>query len=188
MNVYDFDGTIYSGDSTIDFYFFVLRRHPLLVRYAFLQAWGMLLYFCRLISKTRCKEYFFTFLRSCEAGEEAVLFWQSHEYKIQNWYLSQKKPDDVIISASPEFLLRPVCSALGITLIASQTDPASGLFTGNNCRGEEKVFRFEQTFGRQKIENFYSDSPADLPLARRAQNAYLVNRGKTERWKFNEPA
>ncbi len=28
MNVYDFDGTIYSGDSTIDFYLFCLRKQP----------------------------------------------------------------------------------------------------------------------------------------------------------------
>ena len=33
MNVYDFDKTIYRGDSTKDFYFFLLRRHPVLIRY-----------------------------------------------------------------------------------------------------------------------------------------------------------
>ena len=27
MNVYDFDKTIYDGDSTADFYLFSLRRH-----------------------------------------------------------------------------------------------------------------------------------------------------------------
>lgn len=26
MNVYDFDGTVYAGDSTVDFYFFCLRK------------------------------------------------------------------------------------------------------------------------------------------------------------------
>ena len=28
MNIYDFDGTIYNGDSTIDFWLFTLKRHP----------------------------------------------------------------------------------------------------------------------------------------------------------------
>ena len=28
IDVYDFDGTIYDGDSTVDFVFFCLRRHP----------------------------------------------------------------------------------------------------------------------------------------------------------------
>ena len=28
IDVYDFDGTIYDGDSTVDFTRFCLRRHP----------------------------------------------------------------------------------------------------------------------------------------------------------------
>lgn len=31
MNVYDFDNTIYDGDSSIDFYFFVLRKKPSII-------------------------------------------------------------------------------------------------------------------------------------------------------------
>ena len=32
MNVYDFDKTIYDGDSSVDFYKFSLKRHPKLAR------------------------------------------------------------------------------------------------------------------------------------------------------------
>ena len=28
MNVYDFDGTIYDGDSTVDFFLHALKRNP----------------------------------------------------------------------------------------------------------------------------------------------------------------
>ena len=31
INLYDFDGTIYDGDSTRDFFFYELRRHPLIL-------------------------------------------------------------------------------------------------------------------------------------------------------------
>ena len=31
MNVYDFDKTIYDGDSTIDFYFYCLKKHPKII-------------------------------------------------------------------------------------------------------------------------------------------------------------
>ena len=31
MNVYDFDNTIYDGESVIDFYFFSLKKHPRLI-------------------------------------------------------------------------------------------------------------------------------------------------------------
>lgn len=33
MNVYDFDGTIYNGDSSVDIYFFLLKRYPKLIAY-----------------------------------------------------------------------------------------------------------------------------------------------------------
>ena len=32
MNVYDFDKTIYKGDSTLDFYFFCLRKKPIIIK------------------------------------------------------------------------------------------------------------------------------------------------------------
>lgn len=28
MKVYDFDNTIYSGESTVDYYFFLLKKNP----------------------------------------------------------------------------------------------------------------------------------------------------------------
>ena len=33
MNVYDFDKTIYDGDSTIDFYLFSIKKDFTLIRY-----------------------------------------------------------------------------------------------------------------------------------------------------------
>ena len=33
MNVYDFDGTIYDGDSTLDFWYFCLKKHPQILLY-----------------------------------------------------------------------------------------------------------------------------------------------------------
>ena len=32
MNVYDFDGTIYNGDSTIDFYIYALKSKPSIIK------------------------------------------------------------------------------------------------------------------------------------------------------------
>ena len=33
IDVYDFDGTIYDGDSTVDFWLYCLRRKPSLLRF-----------------------------------------------------------------------------------------------------------------------------------------------------------
>ena len=33
MNIYDFDGTLYDGDSTFDFILYSLKKHPSLLRF-----------------------------------------------------------------------------------------------------------------------------------------------------------
>ena len=44
MNVYDFDGTIYNGDSSVDIYFFLLKRYPKLIAYFPKQILGIVKY------------------------------------------------------------------------------------------------------------------------------------------------
>ncbi|MDE6719959.1 MAG: hypothetical protein K2J68_08920 [Treponemataceae bacterium] len=63
-------------------------------------------------------------------------------------------------------------------VIASRVCKKSGALLVKNCKGKEKVRRFREEFGTNcTIENFYSDSESDLPLARLAQNAWLCKSG-----------
>ena len=61
INVYDFDKTIYDGDSTIDFYLYCLNRNKTLIFMLPTQLYGMLLY----ILKVKEKEYFNWCIISC---------------------------------------------------------------------------------------------------------------------------
>ena len=36
-----------------------------------------------------------------------------------------------------------------------------------------------------KIQNFYSDSISDISMARKSDNAWLVDKNKIEKWNFN---
>lgn len=183
MNVYDFDGTIYAGDSTVDFYRFVLMRRPGLLRFLPGQVGGMLLFLAGRKSRMQMKECFFRFLLKIDGEAMAEEFWQSYSSRIYPWYLSRMQSEDVIISASPEFLLRPICRKLGIGgLIASPVDVRTGHFLGKNCRGEEKVRRFCLAYGDEPIAAFYSDSASDLPMARLAESAFLVRSGVPRPW------
>lgn len=182
MNVYDFDGTIYDGDSTVDFYRFALKRHPGLIRYLPKQAWGAALYAFKRIDKTAMKQYFFSFLNGIHTQQIATEFWECHERKLMPWYLAQQAPEDVVISASPEFLLEPICRKRNIRLLASRVDPRTGVFQGENCRGEEKCKRFRQAFPGEAIQCFYSDSLSDAPMANIAQQAFLVRKGTPRPW------
>lgn len=184
MNVYDFDGTIYGGDSTVDFYSFCLRKRPAILIRAPRQGWGVLRRAAGAIDTRRMKEAFFSFLPLLEAPEAlADLFWQTRQARIRNWYLEQREESDIVISASPEFLLAPICARLEIRPpVATRMDPKSGRIQGLNCKGEEKVRRFRERFPEGRIEKFYSDSLTDAPLAALAEEAFLVKKNRLYPW------
>ena len=156
MNVYDFDKTIYNGDSTLDFYIFSIKKNLLLLRYFHKQFSGIILYHLKIINKEKYKEFFFSFLNGIKnIDDEIKKFWGKNEKKIKNWYSNQKNEKDVVISASPEWLLKPITDKLEINLIATKVDKKTGKFDSLNCYGNEKVKRFKEKFPNGEIENFY---------------------------------
>ncbi len=186
MNVYDFDNTISHGDSTAAFVKYCIGRHPkvlLTMPGTAIAALGMAM---RIISKTGFKEYMFRFLRHIPDVEQAVEeFWDSGRCSIHKWYLDAHREDDLVISASPEFLLRPICRRLGISsLIASKVDPETGKYSGANCHGSNKVARYREIYGDTVPQAFYSDSYKDEPMARIATQAYMVRGERVSPWIF----
>lgn len=184
MNVYDFDGTVYAGDSTVDFYLYCLRKHPGIVLCAPRQASGVLLRAMGRLDTAAMKQRFFCFLKRLRDTDALVeSFWDERQSRLMAWYLERKRETDLMISASPEFLLAPVCRRLGVRPpVATRMDPASGELRGRNCKGEEKVRRFYERCPEGKIHCFYSDSLTDAPLARLAEEAFLVRGGKPVPW------
>lgn len=177
MNVYDFDKTIFYPDSSVTFVRWELKRHPLIfLRCLPLALWRGLLYLLRLISKEQLKEGAMRFIRYLpDIDADLKLYWDEHESWICPWYLKQRKPDDLVISASPEFVVKPMTDRLGIRLIATNMDKHTAMIDGLNCHGEEKVRRFYKEFPKDTcVENFYSDSLTDTPLALVAERAYLI--------------
>lgn len=188
MNVYDFDKTIYAGDSTLDFYFYCLKKQPKILKVLPTQIYAAFCYKFKKCTKTEFKEKFYSFLPLLKNVDVLLAnFWEDSSCKIKPFYLQQKKCDDVIISASPTFLLAPICEKLEIKyLIASKVDKFSGKYTGLNCYGKEKVTRFQEQFSLFDINNFYSDSLSDTPIANYAKHAFLVLNNSIIDWKKEE--
>jgi phosphoserine phosphatase len=189
-NVYDFDKTIYQNDSTADFYLFCLKRHPaILAEIPIFLAYTVLFLF-RLCSITVYKEKFFRFLRHVDSIDELILqFWDMNHDKVKEFYINGRRDSDIIISASPEFLLRPVCDSLNIkNLIASRVDKNTGRYSGENCWGAEKLRRLREEMGNTAICEFYSDSLSDAPLAEIAEKAYIVRDNNIMSWSEYRPA
>ena len=60
----------------------------------------------------------------------------SHLNHVKEWYKESQKEDDVVISASPEFLIQSFCKKVGIkTCMASVVDKHRGEYNGLNCHG-----------------------------------------------------
>lgn len=175
MDVYDFDGTLYRGDSTRDFILWCARRHP---RAALtLPRAGVATVACfglHLIDKTAFKSALYRFLKFVpDIERELALFWQAHEKNIGG--PCHAKPGDLVISASAEFLLGGMCEKRGLALIASQVDMHTGEILGPNCSNEEKVRRFRERYPGATVDRFYSDSLNDAPMAALAREAYMVD-------------
>lgn len=184
MNVYDWDNTIYRGDSTCDFVLWLYVHRPATLLSVFRTAACGLLYGMHVMSKLTFKQnlyHMFVFVKDMD--QTADEFVNTHMDHVKKWYLEQKREDDMVISASPEFTIQRFCHQLGIKdVMASVVDPRTGKYTGLNCHGAEKVRRFKEKASSCVIEEFYSDSFSDTPLAELAQKAYLVKGNSRLAW------
>ena len=184
MNVYDFDNTILRGDSTARFTGYCFLRYPAIWRDFPGQAANAVLFALRLRKKQAFKQRLLSYLSRIGDVDAAVeAFWRKNFRRVKPFYAQTHRADDVVISASPEFLIRPACERLGIAyVIGSPVEKTTGKFFGPNCHGAEKVRRFREVFPGAEIGDFYSDSHSDDPLAAIAKRAYLVRGDRILPW------
>ena len=183
MNVYDFDGTIYRGDSTLHFFWYCLKCQPALARFLPVQVLGLLRYGLGVGGKDAAKSAFVVFVRGVyDLPARVQAFWQTHEANMAPWYLAQRQAQDVVVSASPAWLLQPLCDRLGVMLIATEVDRSTGELLGPNCHGVQKVARFTARYPGAQVDAFYSDTHSDAPMAELAAQAFLVRDGIPAPW------
>ncbi len=186
MNVYDFDKTIYNGDSTFHFLMHCAKKHKKVRQMLPRIAVRGIGYVCGFIKKQDFKEDMFSFLSVIDTKSELELFWDRKISGIKEWYKNNQEEDDVVITASPEFLVKHATDMLGIKYImGSPVDMNTGKYSGNNCHGKEKVVRFYEAFPDGVIDDFFSDSYSDTPLAKISKKAYLVKGDKILDWDKN---
>ena len=177
MNVYDFDGTIFPSDCSIGFCIWCMNCHPKLwftfapkaIRNIILRKKGK-------ISESTMQRKFFSYLTLIDDFDKQIeRYWNKNEKRIASWYLAQKRDDDLIISASPTCIIEPIAKRLGVNFMATEYDREYGVFLNNMMYAKEKA-KYILDHGFPLIENFYSDSLADTPLALCAEKAHLVTK------------
>ncbi len=179
MNVYDFDNTIYDGESVFDFYLYTVRKQPKLIRYLFIVMKAFLKYkLCRItieefekIAEKHARNYLSQLKNIDFLIKE---FWDRNEHKIKSFYIRLMREDDVIISASIDFLLEELFSRIGVKhYLATEVDKSTGEVQ-NICYRKNKVHLFCEQFPNAKIDNFYTDSKNDAAMMKLAEHTYMV--------------
>ena len=190
--VYDFDKTIYNGETSTDFMLFFLKRNPrYIIRIC--NVLYSLFYYTKDLKKS--KEIFFRILNGVNIEflkEEINEFWKVKKDKIFSWVydeiLENKKVSDelILISATPSIFLEKIFKELGFDkLLATEFENTNKLFDskikGANCKGKEKVNRLNEYIDNYTILKFYSDSMSDKPLFDLADEKIFINKGIKEK-------
>ena len=176
MNGYDFDDTILKGNSMLRFSLFCTARLPYLILFIPVLFVASLLHGLRILNKNRYLHMISLFVALVPRTERfAAKFWDKNMKHIKQWYLDQRRDDDVVVSASPQFLVGEACRRLGIKCVGTQLSPKSARLHGEHVYAEQKVEMYKAVFGDTPLATYYSDSLSDTPMFKLAEKGYFVN-------------
>ena len=189
MNAYDFDETIYDGESSVDFFLYCFKYDPKLIRFlpAVLKAY--ILYKKEKISLDEMLNKYGKELEDYFSSHQTQInnlvksFWDKRMNKIKPFYLELQKEDDVIITASPRFMIQEICERLGVkNLICTEFNLESGKIE-KLCFRESKVDCFREVYPTEDIDDFYTDSMNDKFLMPFSKRVFLVKGHKIKQVK-----
>lgn len=186
--VYDFDKTIYDGETSTDFMKFFLKRNPKYLLRIYKALHSLFYYNSDL---KRSKEIFFEILNGAPIEflkNEINEFWKIHKSKIFPWIYEEirnnkKEAEELIlISATPELFLEEISKELGFDKLIGTTFTKQDKFfvskiDGKNCKHQEKVVRLKEYLPEFNILAFYSDSMSDKPLFDLTDRKYFIHKG-----------
>lgn len=188
---FDFDGTLTSGDSLMPFLKYCVGSKIFYFKLVLL-APTLLGYFAKLIANDKAKEKVIstyiggwhqdklTILANAFCNEVLINMQRKSGMEKLNYH-KKKGHYCVLVSASPELYLLPWAKLHGFNAIIAtkltfDNNLLTGELSGDNCYGEKKVKRIVELFGGNCWQNSfaYGDSTADLPMLKKAGEAYLL--------------
>ncbi len=188
MKVFDFDNTLYNGESAVDLALFMIRKNKRIILWLPRIFWNLLKHKLCLVNKDSMEQTINEFLRVIlrdkrELFRQTRQFWKTHFHKLNRNVISRIGPDDIIISAGPDFLLRAINKKLGTPhLLCSEIDYERQRVVWLNFGGN-KVKRFRELYGDTAIDSFYTDSYNDKAMMDISEKVFLVRNGKIKRIK-----
>jgi HAD superfamily hydrolase (TIGR01490 family) len=186
--LFDFDGTITTKDTLIEFVLFYRGRKQYLFG-MFLLAPILALFVAKLIPNWKAKQHFLshhfkgekisTFNSRCLEFTRKILpglirpqaLKAIEDYRKQNVTVA-------VVSASAENWVKPWCDANGLICLATKLEVKDGAITGQlsgrNCYGDEKVCRIKEHFNIADYQEViaYGDSSGDKEMFELAHKTF----------------
>ena len=187
MRVFDFDNTLYDGESMVDFFHFIVEKKEQFKKYTPLVNFMLKLYEHNMLPMDlvkkqiakRSKEINMDFSTST-AYKYIDEFWEIHKDKLMKNMLDKVKKDDVIITASLDVLLEPIKKELKAkTILCSEVD-VENKKVNFICYKENKVIKYKEHFGDTPIDELYTDNFADKPLMNISKKVFYVDKKTKE--------
>lgn len=178
--LFDFDGTITTRDTFIEFLVFYKGMAKFLAGMATMSPY-LALFKLGVIPNWKAKQRVIRFFlggesvdtlkAKCEEFSETVLprLIRPGALETIQQYKTQKSTV-AVVSASAEDWVEPWCRKQGLLCIATQLEIKDGKITGNlcgpNCYGPEKVKRIEKQFALKDFDEIvaYGDSSGDKEM------------------------
>ena len=189
LALFDFDGTMISGDSIVAFLGFALKRKDISLAGYLKGCFFGALYVLKIIGSRQAKSASMKFYHTLNAEKKQALDKAFAESLLNRVYpgarktLEQHKSEGahtLLVSASTENYMRYVAEGLGFDgLLCTPVERDGSIL--HNCHGAEKVRRIEKYLEEKQIKpdfsaSFaYGDSRGDLPMLRLCGHPIIAN-------------
>jgi len=196
LAIFDVDYTITKKETLLEFYKFMLKRDPRLIRFAPRALVSSFFYVFKVFDASRAKENFISFIDGMKEEELLELTKEFYKRTLSRIFyedaidtmkrLKSKGYKIYLISASAQFYLdqfyniEEVNKVIG-TIFKCEQGKYSRKIEGENCKGESKVKRLLKVIKEENIEvdfkqsYMFSDSLSDSPLFELVGHPYLIN-------------
>ncbi len=196
LAIFDVDYTLTKKETLMEFYLFMLKKNPKLIRHLPRSLVSVFFYVFKVLNAGKAKENFIAFIDGVEEVEMKKMVEEFYEKRLSKIFykdamdtikkLKSEGCKIYLISASAEFYLnelyniKEVDKVIG-TKFTCEDGKYSRRIIGENCKGEEKVKRLMEVLKSENIEvdfknsYMFSDSVSDMPLFDLVGNPYLIN-------------
>ena len=189
LALFDFDGTLYPHDSFTGFIFYALKKRHIVKRGLQILSW-IQAYYLKLYPAHRMRPKLYASMFKDSDAEEILQLAQDYAQqlmlKLNPKLLEQLRQHQelghevVLVSASLDLYLKPVCRYLNIDLICSEVEIKAGKITGfyqtPDCSNQQKKIRILEKYNLDNYAEIsaYGNSEEDEEMLRLATYSYMV--------------